>query len=240
MKFAERTAFNSYDAWKCFALLAMTVDHIGCYWITDEEVWRMVGRLAMPVFAFFLGYNHSYRARPELPLVAACVSVAELARGKIYGHNILWTLAIVRWAMRVTTAHFWERWVAAVIPLAAFFYPITDLFVEYGTIALLWAVAGRLVREPLGRAQYYYLAFAYVFSALIAWDVFVQTTAYGVAMVAAMGVLSLGLLRFRLKPVALPGVLVVPLLFLSRNALYYYGVHIIAIGAIGYGLGITP
>jgi hypothetical protein len=241
LKSAEPRAFNSYDAWKCFALVAMTIDHVGYYWITDEELWRMVGRLAMPVFAFLLGYNSSYRGRPELSMVAACVSIAELARGKVYGQNILWTLAIVRWAMRVTTTDFWKRRMVVVIPLSILFYPVTDLFVEYGTLALLWAIVGRLVREGEGSAaRYYYLASAYILSVLIAWDIFVRTTSYGIAMALALGLLSFYLLRFTVRPVALPRILATPLIFLSQNALYYYAIHVVVIGAVGYALGIEP
>ena len=45
---------------KMIAMLLMTVDHIGAYLLTQYSVLRIIGRLAMPVFAFMIAEGCRY------------------------------------------------------------------------------------------------------------------------------------------------------------------------------------
>ena len=44
------------DAWKLFAIVFVLVDHYGLFFDSDEMWWRLFGRLASPVFFFFIGF----------------------------------------------------------------------------------------------------------------------------------------------------------------------------------------
>ncbi len=46
--------FLSANTLKLFACLSMAIDHIGLLLFPGEELYRFIGRLAMPIFAFFI------------------------------------------------------------------------------------------------------------------------------------------------------------------------------------------
>lgn len=232
---------NRYDAWKLFALAAMTVDHVGYYLVADEEIWRMVGRLAMPVFCFLIGFNGQYRWRWELFAVALCISLAEAVQGDFWGQNILWTLLLVRVLLHAFDEARWKAWVLPVIFLSVVVFPITRLLIDYGSLALLWALAGRFAahdREAWqGKA---YMLSALALSLFLTWDVFVQTPGYGYLATLALVVMSYRLWLFSYAPWRVQGVVATLARFFSAHALYYYGVHVLVLGAIGLALGIKP
>ena len=45
---------------KILALIAMTIDHIGCYLYPTHEWMRIVGRLAFPIFAYMIAEGARY------------------------------------------------------------------------------------------------------------------------------------------------------------------------------------
>ncbi len=55
----------SANALKLIALLAMTVDHIGLTFFADMEVFRVIGRISFPIFAYMIAegcrYTHNRR-----------------------------------------------------------------------------------------------------------------------------------------------------------------------------------
>jgi len=40
---------------KVFAAICMLIDHIGMVFFPDQMIWRVIGRLAMPIFAYCVG-----------------------------------------------------------------------------------------------------------------------------------------------------------------------------------------
>lgn len=51
---------------KIMACVAMVIDHVGAYWLTDVVVLRIIGRLAFPIFAFFIAEGCRYtRHKPK-------------------------------------------------------------------------------------------------------------------------------------------------------------------------------
>lgn len=48
---------NYQDLLKLIAIFTMVVDHLGVYFFPDITTLRMIGRYAMPIFGFFVGYN---------------------------------------------------------------------------------------------------------------------------------------------------------------------------------------
>ena len=47
----QKVRFLNSNAIKFIAAFTMLVDHVG-YMFFDELVWRIIGRIAMPLFAF--------------------------------------------------------------------------------------------------------------------------------------------------------------------------------------------
>lgn len=58
-----RQGVISGNALKLFALLCMTVDHIGVHLISEYEPIRIIGRLAFPIFAYMIAEGCKYTKR---------------------------------------------------------------------------------------------------------------------------------------------------------------------------------
>ena len=52
--------FISGNALKLFALLCMTIDHIGAHILNDYTSFRIIGRLAFPIFAYMIAEGCKY------------------------------------------------------------------------------------------------------------------------------------------------------------------------------------
>lgn len=58
---AEKKTFGlTGNQLKLFALIVMTIDHIGCFLLPDVVFLRVIGRLAMPVFAWMIAEGCTY------------------------------------------------------------------------------------------------------------------------------------------------------------------------------------
>ena len=232
---------NSYDAWKLFALFAMTVDHIGMFLIdpAHNEAWRMVGRLAMPVFCFLVGYNGSYRFRSDLVWVALFVSVAVFARkGDVWMQNILWGIFLTRLLLDRISLAGWKNGIWVVLPLAVLFFPVLRVFVDYGTLVLLWALAGRFAAQDRACVEgKIYLVTALLLTLFEVWDGFKPQVLTGMMASVALMVLSWRLWQLEIRPWGVRGLVGRCARFVSDYALYYYGVHVVVLGALGLWLG---
>ena len=117
----------SGSALKLIAACSMLLDHIGVLWI-KEGVLCCAGRLAFPIFAFFLveGFCHSRnRERYGLRLLAAALLTEGIFDWAIYGkwfypahQNVLFTLLIglvMLWGIERSWQNEWARslWIVA-------------------------------------------------------------------------------------------------------------------------------
>ncbi len=57
---------NYQDVLKCLAIVTMILDHIGLYFFETTIFLRIIGRLAMPIFVFFAGYNFTKSPSKEI------------------------------------------------------------------------------------------------------------------------------------------------------------------------------
>lgn len=89
----------SGNALKLIAAVLMVVDHGGLLFFPDVEIFRIIGRLAMPIFAFFIAEGCRYtRSRKRyfftvFSLGAVCQIVYFVAMGDTY-MNILLTFSL--------------------------------------------------------------------------------------------------------------------------------------------------
>lgn len=58
---------NYQDLLKFIAIIAMVIDHIGIYFFSDYHAFRLIGRISMPLFCFFAGYN--FKKKPNLMIL---------------------------------------------------------------------------------------------------------------------------------------------------------------------------
>ncbi|MEM6811341.1 MAG: TraX family protein [Pseudomonadota bacterium] len=155
---------TSYDFLKTLAVITMIIDHLGYYIFPDQPEWRAIGRMSLPIWMFLVGYANT-REIPSIIWIGGFIIVAAnfIAGHQLLALNILFTVAIVRYLidlfMDVSLGNR-EYFSLTIMTLFLLVFPTIFLF-EYGTLAILWAMAGYMLRhqEKIGWKDKYIAAF---------------------------------------------------------------------------------
>lgn len=151
----ERSRGLDGGALKGIAAVLMLTDHVGAILLPEVLVLRCVGRLAFPIFAFFIaeGYAHTRDFGRYFRRLAILAVVSEipfnLENGAVFDltrQNVLWTFCLALLTLRGLEALGRERgfgrWAGCGLVLAAGFAAGELLRTDYGgwgvvTVALL-------------------------------------------------------------------------------------------------------
>lgn len=161
----ERSRGLDGGALKCIAAALMLTDHVGAILLPEVPVLRCVGRLAFPIFAFFIaeGYAHTRDFGRYFRRLAILAVVSEipfnLENGAVFDparQNVLFTFCLALLTLRGLEALGRERgfgrWAGCGLVLAAGFAAGEPLRTDYGgwgvvTVALLYLCRdGRFAR----------------------------------------------------------------------------------------------
>ena len=68
------------SALKTIAIITMLIDHLGAVFFPQYRIMRMVGRLAFPIFAYFIaeGYSHTHDVRKYAMRLGAFALISEV------------------------------------------------------------------------------------------------------------------------------------------------------------------
>ena len=145
---------------KGMAAVLMLTDHVGAILLPQVLILRCIGRLAFPVFAFFVaeGYTHTRDFRKYLLRMAAWAVVSEalfnLENGLIFDltrQNVLWTFCLalltLRGLDRLRRVPGAIGYAGAALALAAGFAAGELLRVDYGGWGVLSVVLFYLCRQ---------------------------------------------------------------------------------------------
>jgi TraX protein len=238
------------DAWKLFAIVFVLVDHWGLYFDSDEMWWRLFGRLASPVFFFFIGFART-RTVPWtwifFGLLITAVDYATADNRQVLV-NILLNFALLRLALPSIEAHVmpYPARLAAVALASAALIPVLDPVLEYGGEGWLWALFGlahrmflesggdfaRVRRDLLGVAA----GLAYIVRERSDYGFDLVQSALLVVFVVG---LVLGLMRFRRTdlPWQPPPPVKPVFTFTGRHTLEIYAVTLLAMQLTAYAIG---
>lgn len=163
---------------KLIALIAMTVDHVGMLLFPYEVWFRILGRLAFPIFAYMIGEGCVYtrhRGRylgKMAGLALACQIVYYLDMGSLY------QCVLVTFSLSIGLVFLLDNagkrntagsWILAVLGLAAVFLlteilpgflPGTDYGVDYGFFGVLLPVTVYLGRKKQQKFVFFSLGTA--------------------------------------------------------------------------------
>jgi TraX protein len=250
MSAVQSRPVTTTDAWKLFAITLVLIDHYGLFFDPEELWWRLFGRIASPVFFFFIGFARS-RTVPWTWIAFGVVITAIdywTASGRQVLINILLNFALLRLALPWVERHIMAypaRLTATVLASAALI-PVLDPVFEYGGEGWLWALFGlahrllleqgdaaaRLRRNLVGLAA----GLAYIvrersdfgFDAL-------QSALLGLFIAALVA----GLMHFRRTdlPWQPPSFLRPIFTFTGRRTLEIYAVTLIAMQLLSYAIG---
>lgn len=146
----ERTGLTGNQL-KLIAMAAMTLDHIGVYLLPQALILRIIGRLALPIYAYMIAEGCRYtRSRKQYllriaGLAAVCQAVYFFAMGSLY-QCILVTFSMgIALIYALDYAEKRKKWAVGLAALAAAFFVCrilpdllsgTDFAVDYG----IWGV----------------------------------------------------------------------------------------------------
>jgi len=243
-KLAKYGPVNSHDLIKAFALVTMTLDHVGIFLMPDELWLRAIGRITFPVWFFLIGYARGSRITSELLVYAGLLLVIQaVSTHTIFPMNALVSIIFCRLALSIWHHYRWlERYPVETIALCVSLFLLSMYLFEYGTLAIGFAFAGRMLREGKQGPRLQIL-----WVVLTAFFVVMQLANFDFDLAQMLWV-TLGtfavcwwLYHFRVTPVAmrpLPGQVI---MLLSRYSLEYYVLHRAALQLIGvFVLGIVP
>lgn len=233
---------NSWDLLKCFALGLAVLDHVG-YFFFPENFWpRALARPGFPPFLFLVGYAASTRIPVSLIIAALVLSVSDTMSGlPVPPHNIFWTIILARLFLQAVDRGWlrlhplWPWWLAGL-----FLIPPTEKIFGYGTLGLIFAIGGRVMRD---HEQYqkrdgaYFLSFS--MAAYVLWIAathpMTQNQEYGLMAVATFT--CVWLIRFRIRPLFLPAPLCAAVHWTGRHTMILYISHFMAFSWIRYFSG---
>ena len=142
-----RNAVDNTDWLKTLAIILVVVDHIGYFFIDDNEWWSVFGRLAAPSFFFLIGYAETR----VVPFHWIWLGVILTVLDSWNNHwswvtpNILFSLALIRLARpHVRTLLQSRGWIALALIACAILalLPIADNILDYGAEGFLWGLFG--------------------------------------------------------------------------------------------------
>ena len=84
---------------KIIAVVTMLIDHVGAHLFPDVVILRWIGRLAFPIFAYFITEGMKYTRSREIYvlLLSLCAIVSQVPYGLIFGFrrfNTIFTFLI--------------------------------------------------------------------------------------------------------------------------------------------------
>ena len=152
------------DKLKLVAIMAMTIDHIGLFFLPGWEVLRVIGRLAMPIFCLFAGYNYKNKARKEILKYAILLDMLRFfALGGFPVFSILIPIylgqAIIQRIYTPTDDFIGSMF--QLLPLIAL-APATVAIWDYGTLAVLFVMIGYLLKHDSVHKQSYILIVVFI------------------------------------------------------------------------------
>ncbi len=145
------TTVTHLDIIKTIAVIVMIIDHIGMYFFPEQLWWRAIGRAGgAPIWFFLIGYALT-RVLPNRLLIGALVLVvADLALfNSVFSMNVLVTIIALRFIIDpVINFLLQSRYIFILGAVGmALAYVASKMIMEYGTLALLFAILGYLTRH---------------------------------------------------------------------------------------------
>lgn len=155
---------------KIIAIVLMTIDHIGACLLPQYRVLRMIGRLAMPIFAYMIAEGcHYTKNRPRYLLTMAAFALVCQVVYLVFRHSVYQCILVtfslsIALIYAVDYASQTKTWLSLTILGAVFagacffcvllprFLPGTDFRVDYGFAGVLLPVfiyMGRTREEKL-------------------------------------------------------------------------------------------
>lgn len=141
---------TSYDLLKAAAVIIMIIDHMGYYLFLEEPWFRAIGRIGFPVWFFLIGYSRGRDFSLSLFIGAILLVISNFVTGMaIFPLNALITIIVIRFIIDPLMSFALRHLLCllATITIVTGMIVPSFAFSEYGTLALLLAMFGYIVRH---------------------------------------------------------------------------------------------
>lgn len=220
---------NSHDLIKLMALTLMIIDHIGQF-LFPEIIWfRLLGRGAMPLFFFLIGFHEKLHISVSLVLYGIILSGSNWLL-----HHTLYFNILINFVLSYLILHYLTRverpsWMIFMVFMIAtalnfFLYPR----IEYGTLGLMFMLSASLLHRQVAYGIFY-LIFSltiYFFWESMIFNFFTPQTIL-IAFISLLALLFYLMLAYRLKVYDTPPGLSFVIRVLSRYSLEIYFFHLL-------------
>lgn len=220
---------NYQDLLKTIAIIAMIIDHLGLYIFQDTLDLRVIGRIVMPIFCFFVGYNFT-APKALIMLLGLTLTLLNYVLWHMTVLNMLIGIYFGQCILYVLHKYYLEQdkylWSATLFMLliAQFSQP----FFEYGTLGTAFIIVGRLYR--LGKEDPGFMLLL-VPSTMILCTQFNFNIQSNIIATILVGITCYVLsTRYYDRPIP------VNLKCISRRSLVIYFCHVVVISTLGYYL----
>lgn len=136
---------NTQDVFKFLAIGLMIFDHLGLFFFPSLIGLRVIGRMAAPLFMFFIGLRGAYRLQISLAMAGLWITVISWVALGFFSVNLLLVFLVVRYLLSQVQI---ERGSLLQLSLLFLFFMgfhyYCASFFDYGAFAFLFAIAGRL------------------------------------------------------------------------------------------------
>jgi len=140
-------AIDNTDWLKFVAIVMVSIDHFGFFFVENDEWWSVLGRLAAPVFFFLMGFAKSRTVPFRWIWLGVILTLLESwnANWSWATPNILLSFVLIR-ILRpyVQTLLLKYSWIAFILLVSAFLamLPFATPMFDYGMEGWLWAMFG--------------------------------------------------------------------------------------------------
>lgn len=232
---------NTHDLLKILAVITMTIDHLGAF-IWDENIWfRIIGRMAAPLFFFVFGTAKSRTFNYYILFCGILITLVYFWMESRFVINILVNFAFIKYFLnRITPSLLSTISLIILNLLGVVLLPITDFVIEYGTVGLLFAVSGHLIGHGDKRGQYFMLSTVciYFFEQGVFLNIY-SNPAYAAGLFMVCLVLAWVYTIYVLKFWPIHQSFIKPCLFLSRYSLSIYLLQVLYSNLSGLGHCVT-
>lgn len=221
---------NIQDLLKFLALIAMMIDHYGMYLVPWDQGYRVIGRFAFPIFAFYTGYNFHGKIRHLIWILGATLIGLHIYILGSFLSNILVTLAFGQLYLSycgpaiLKDENMFFRHFCGMMILVLF----THTFIDYGTLGIAFMMVGYLYRHKKNDDGYLMLAtLGVVIYNEYSLSQMYYNLGYALASIFSLSFASV-LLKYAGHNVSIP----INIKPITRNMLYIYFISIA--GLLGY------
>ncbi len=144
---------NYQDLLKSLAIIAMIIDHAGLYLYPEVTVMRVIGRISMPVFCFFAGYNFHDKPKHKIIIFGVLLQIyTTILFNQFLTANILIPIYLGQWYLYYfrndLNNFFYCGYCHAVV--LAMLWCVSWFLIDYGTVVIAVMVLGYIAKhDPL-------------------------------------------------------------------------------------------